>query len=343
MANPLSNTSNTRPPHAVLLDLISAYWKSQAVYVVAFLGVADHLKDSPRSAADLARATGTHAESLSRLLRALASEGVFAEQPDGRFALTPPAECLLSDNPMSQRPLAIMNGEEHYRTWGELLHSIRTGQTAFDHVYGKPIFDYIASNPRAAALFDAAMVGVHGTETAAMVEAYDFSGIGTLIDIGGGNGSLISTVLKRYPSMRGILYDLPHVVERAKPNLQAAGLADRCQAVGGDFFREVPPGGDAYLMRHIIHDWDEAKCLTILGNCRRVMGPTSRLLVVEMVIPPGNEPSWGKWLDLNMLVLPGGQERTEPEYCDLFSKAGFRLSRVVPTQSLVSVLEGLPG
>jgi hypothetical protein len=325
-----------------MLDLMSSYWKSQAIYVVAHLGLADLVKDGPRSADDLASATGTHAPSLYRLLRALASEGVFVEQSDRRFALTPLAECLLSDSPMSQRSLAMMMGEEHYHTWAELLYSIRTGKTAFDRRYGKPIFDYLTTNPRAAQLFDAAMTGVHGAETAAMVAAYDFGGIGTLVDIGGGNGSLISTVLKAYPSLRGILYDLPHVVERAKPNLQAAGLADRCQALGGDFFREVPAGADAYLMRHIIHDWDEEKCLTILGNCRRVMGPKARLLVIEMVIPPGNDPHFGKWLDVNMLVIPGGQERTESEYRELFRRAGFTLARVVPTRSPVSVLEGLP-
>ena len=332
----------TVPPHAEMLNLITGYWISQSVHLAAVLGVADHLKDGPKSSGELATAVNAHPHSLYRLLRALASVGVFAEEGHDRWRLTPLAECLLSDRPGSQRSLAIMNGEEHFRAWGDLLHSIRTGQPAFDHVYGKPIFDYIAGNPRAAAIFDDAMTGVHGAETAAMVEAFDFSRFGTVIDIGGGNGTVITAILQRYPSVRGVLYDLPHVVERARPRLEAAGVAQRCQTVGGDFFTAVPPGGDAYLMRHIIHDWDDAKSLTILGHCRKVMAPTARLLLIETVIPPGNDPCFAKFLDLNMLVLPGGLERTEAEYRALFAAAGFRLERIVPTKADVSVIEGVP-
>jgi ubiquinone/menaquinone biosynthesis C-methylase UbiE len=332
----------TPPPHLQMLDLITGYWVSQSVHVAAVLGVADHLIDGPKTSAELATATGAHASSLYRLLRALASVGIFTLEGHDRFRLTPLSECLLSDRPGSQRALAIMNGEEHFRAWGDLLYSVQTGKPAFDHVYGKPVFDYIAGNPRAAAIFDDAMTGVHGAETAAMVDAFDFSRFGTVIDVGGGNGSVITAILQRYPAVRGILYDRPHVVERARPRLDAAGVSARCQTVSGDFFSSVPPGADAYLMRHIIHDWDDDKSLTILRNCRKVMTPAARLLLIETVIPPGNEPCFAKFLDLTMLAIPGGLERTEAQYRTLFASAGFRLERIVPTKADVSVIEGVP-
>jgi hypothetical protein len=236
--------------------------------------------------------------------------------------------------------MAVMMGEEHYRAWGEILYSLRTGRPAFEHLYGQPLFEYLAEHPEQARTFDAAMTGVHGPETRAMLDAYDFAGVGTLVDVGGGNGSTLCAVLLDYPAMRGILFDRPDVVERARADLQAAGLAGRCATVGGSFFASVPPGGDAYLLRHIIHDWDDEQALTILRNCRRAMKPGARLLVVESVIPPVNEPSFGKLLDLTMLIMPGGRERTEAEYRQLYSAAGFRLSRIVPTERDVSVLEG---
>jgi ubiquinone/menaquinone biosynthesis C-methylase UbiE len=330
------------PPHVQVRDLVIGSWKAQAVYVAARLALADLVKDGPRSAEDLAKATGTHAPSLYRLLRALASIGIFAEQGDGRFASTPLAECLRSDLPGGQRALAIMMGEEHYGTWAELLYSIQTGRPAFDHCYGQPVFEYLADHPDAAKTFDAAMTGIHGPETRAMAAAYDFSAFGTLVDIGGGNGSLLVEVLRQHPALKGILFDRQHVIERARENLRAAGLDNRCQVVAGDFFQSVPEGGDAYLMRHIIHDWDDDQSNTILKNCRRAMKGKSRLLVVENVIPPGNNPCFGKWLDLNMLALPGGKERTTAEYQALYAAAGFRLTRVVPTQMEISLIEGEP-
>jgi hypothetical protein len=321
-----------------LLDLSTGYWKSQAIYVAAKLGIADLVHDGPKTSDDLARATGTHAPSLYRLLRALASVGVFAEDGQGRFGLTPMAECLRSV-PGSQRSLMIMMGEEHYRAWGELLYSVQTGKIAFDHVFGKPVFQFLSEHPEQAKIFDEAMVGVHGAETQAMLDVYDFSGIGTLVDVGGGNGSVLSAILRKHPSLKGVLYDLPGVVGRAQEQVKKAGLADRCQALGGSFFERVPAGGDAYLMRHIIHDWNDDQCRQILGNCRQVMTPQARLLVVESVIPPSNEPFMGKFLDLTMLLIPGGKERTEAEYRILFESAGFRLTRIVPTGTEVSVIE----
>lgn len=327
-------------PQEQMSRLLTGYWITQALYVTAKLGLADLLKEGPRTIDDLARATATHAPSLYRLLRALASMGIFVEGSDRRFSLTPLADCLRSDVAGSQRSLAIMVGEEHYRAWGELLYSVQTGKTAFDKLYGMPVFDFLSRHPEQAKVFDEAMVGVHGRETAAMLEAYDFADIRVLADIGGGNGSLLTGVLKKYPRMRGILYDLPGVTERAKANMESAGMASRCQVIGGNFFESVPGGADAYLMRHIIHDWDDEKSLKILQNTNRALGPQAKLLLVEGVVPPGNDPSFTKLLDLAMLVIPGGKERTEAEYRQLFAAARFHLTRIVPTTAEVSVIEG---
>jgi hypothetical protein len=327
-------------PQQQVAGMIHGHWISQAVSVAAKLRLPDLVKDGPRTTEDLARAAACHAPSLYRLLRALTSVGVFAEDERGRFGLTPLADCLRSDAPGSQWAMAVMAGEEHYRAWGELLYSVQTGRTGFEKVYGAPIFDYLAAHPEQAQLFDQGMVGVHGRETGAMLRAVDFTGISVLADLGGGNGSVLIAVLQKYPALRSILFDLPGVAERAKANVRAAGLADRCQVVGGSFFEAVPTGADAYLMRHIIHDWDDERSAQIVRNIHRAMSDRGRLLVVEIVIPPGNEPSFGKLLDLTMLVVPGGRERTRQEYAELFTAGGFRLTRVVPTDAEVSVIEG---
>ncbi|MGE0609405.1 MAG: methyltransferase [Pirellulales bacterium] len=334
---------NDMSPHDQLLRMISGYWLTQAIYVAAKLSLADFLKDGPRAPDDLAAATGTHPLSLRRLLRALASVGIFAETGDGRFSLTPLAQPLRSDLPGSQRALAVMNGEEHYRAYGELLHSVQTGEPGFDKVYGLPVFDYLGQHPEQGAVFDAAMTGVHGAEAAAMVEAYDFSWAATVMDIGGGNGSTLAAVLQRWPKIQGTLFDLPAVVARAKPALAAAGVADRCQTVGGSFFESVPGEKDIYMLRHIIHDWDDEKSQLILRNCRAAIGGRpAKLLVIENVIPAGNAPGFGKLLDLTMLVIPGGLERTEPEYRELFAACGFRLTEIIPTTASVSLIVGEP-
>ncbi|SIO58037.1 Dimerisation domain-containing protein [Singulisphaera sp. GP187] len=320
--------------------MITGSWISQAVYVAAKLGLADRLKDGPKGVEELAQTTGTHARSLYRLLRALASVGIFSEDGAGRFQLTPLAETLRSDEPSSQWAMAVMMGEEHYQAWGDLLGSIRTGETAFDRIYGKPIFDYLGERPEQAALFDAAMTSIHGRETQAFLDAYDLSGINVLADIGGGNGRNLIGILQRYPQMNGILFDLPHVIDRARQNLEQAGVADRCQLIAGNFFDSIPVEADAYFMRHIIHDWDDEKSTRILGNIRRSMPERATLLVVEHVLPTGNQPSFGKLLDLNMLLLPGGAERTADEFRQLYEAAGFQLSRIVPTQGDLSVVAG---
>jgi predicted O-methyltransferase YrrM len=319
--------------------MITGYWVSQAVYVAAKLELADKLATGAKSSAELARATNTHDDSLFRLLRALASVGIFRQNEAGKFELTPLAEQLRREVPGSQWAMAIMMGEEHYRAYGDLLYSVRTGRASFEHVFGMPVFEFLSAKPQQAAIFDAAMTSIHGEETQLMAAAYDWSSIGTLVDVGGGNGSTLIGLLQANPKLRGVLFDLPHVVERARVAIEQAGLKDRCELVGGSFFERVPPGADAYVMRHIIHDWDDSRSVTILSNCRKQLGAGGRVLIVESVVPPGNEPAFSKWLDLTMLTIPEGRERTEAQYRDLLAKAGLSLTRIVPTQGEISVLE----
>lgn len=319
--------------------MASGYWISQAIYVAAQLRIADLLASGSKTVAELAH--GVDERALYRLLRALASLGIFAEQDDGQFRLTPLAEPLRADHPQSKRAMILMAGDEQYRAWGNLLFSVQTGHTGFEHEFGLPLFDYLSKHPEKAKVFDEAMVSIHGRETPAMLEVYDFSGIGVLADLGGGNASVLTAVLRKHSNLRGILFDLPNVAERARPSLAAAGLAERCQAIGGSFFETAPAGADAYFLRHILHDWNDEQCLTILRNIHRASPPHAKLLVVESIIQPGNDPSFAKLLDLTMLVIPGGQERTEAEYRELLARGGFELRRIVPTAADVSVLEAV--
>jgi len=326
-------------PHQQLDQMITGYWSSQAIYVAAKLGIADLLVQGPQTAEQLAATTETNAGALYRLLRALASVGIFTENKQKEFALTPLAEYLRSDVPGSKRALAMMAGDEQFQAWGHILYSIQTGKTSFDQLYDKPIFEYLSENPEKGQIFDQAMTGIHGRETGEILNAYDFSQTKTLIDIGGGNGSNLISMLQKYPDMKGMLFDLPHVVERTQAHIEQAGLVDRCHLIGGSFFEFVPEGADTYFMRHIIHDWDDEKSLTILRNCHTAMPDNSKLLVVESVIPEDNEPFAGKFLDLVMLLIPGGKERTAEEYRCLFKEAGFEMTRIIPTESELSIIE----
>lgn len=328
-------------PQEELTRLMSGYWHTQAIYVAAKLGLADLLQSGPRTADDLAAATATQPQALYRLLRALASLGIFAEDNVRRFGLTPMAACLRTA-PGSARSLAIMRGEWQYESWGRLLYSIQTGLSAFEKIHGIPLFDYLANNPDKGKLFDDAMTGVHGRETDAMLDVYDFSTSKTVADIGGGNGQVLAAILTKHPHLRGIFFDVAGVADRTRANLEAAGLTNRCTVTAGNFFEAVPAGADTYLLRHIIHDWDDGRSQTILRNCRKVMGKDGKLLLAEGVVPPGNEPSLSKFFDLAMMVLPGGMERTEAEYRALFQASGFKLRRIVPTTTWISVLEGEP-
>jgi len=332
-----------KPPHAQLIEMGTAHWISQIVHVAAKLDLADHLNGEPKSADELAGPTGTHAPSLYRLMRTLANLGILTEDAKNRFALTPLGEGLKKGAPGSARATILTLTSEAFSTgFGQLLYSVQTGKSGFERALGMPIFDWLGQNPEMASLFSETMVGVHGTEPAAVAAAYDFSGLRTIVDVGGATGNLLTTVLGRATGASGILYDLPHVVRDAPALIGSRGLTDRVTIEAGSFFERVPAGGDAYLLSHVVHDWSEAQCLTILRNCRRAMKPGSRLLLVEMVLPSGDTPHPGKVLDMMMLVGPGGQERTEQEYGRLLAKAGFRLTRIVPTESAVSIVEAVP-
>ena len=326
-----------------LIQMATSYWVSRAVYAAARLGLADLLRDGPRSAEDLAGSTSTHAPSLYRLLRTLASFGLFNEDSEHRFALTQLGAALRSDAPGAARStIMALAGSWMWKSWDEFMYSLETGQPAFDKVWGVPVFEHLSENPEEARLFGEAMIGVHGSEPAAVAAAYDFSGIQTLVDVGGGTGNLLATILTAHPHLNGILYELPHVMAEATKRFEACGIAHRCVAVPGNFFDSVPAGGDAYLLSHVIHDWEEQKCLQILRNCHGAMSRKGRLLIVEMVLPTGDTPHFGKLLDLVMLTVPGGAERTEDEYAALLEKASFALARLVPTASPVSIVEAVP-
>ena len=330
------------PPEMAMLQMTSGYWISQSIYAAAKLGIPDLLKDGPKSCEDLAASTGTKARALYRVMRALAQVGVFAETGEGHFTLTPLSACLQSDVPGSVRAITILFGEEQYKAWGDILYSMRTGESSFEHLYGMPVFQYYSQNPESAKIFNEAMTSGSDAEKAEVVKTYDFSNIHKLVDIGGGQGSFIASILKANPNLQGVLFDLPSVVEGAQDVIPAEGVADRCEIVGGSFYDSVPSGADAYILKHVLHDWDDETSLTILKNCHRAMEKNGKLLVVEQVVPPGNEPALAKFMDVNMMMLhPGGCERTEAEYKALFEAAGFKLTKTVPTQAMVSVIEAV--
>lgn len=327
-----------------LLEMIAANRITQAIYVAAELGIADILKDGPRSATEIAKTAGASEDAVYRLLRALTSVGLFASLPERRFELTSLGYSLRADVPGSLRAWARFNGHEiMWRPWGELLYSVKSGMSAFDHVFGTTIFDYAAGHPDAATALNDAMTAFSAIDSPAVAAAYDYTAIGTLVDVGGGHGLLLTTILRANPTLRGVLFDLPHVVQGATDRLRREGLADRCTIVGGDFFEAIPDGGDAYAMKFIIHDWNDDRAIRLLRNCRRVMRGGAKLLVIERVLSAGDEPDFGKFSDLQMLVFaPGGRERTEREFRALYDMAGFQLTRVVPTASPLCIIEGVP-
>ena len=327
------------PPAQVVLQMTTGVWTAQALWAAASIGVADHLASGPKTREELASATGTLPGPLYRVLRALACLGVFAEQPDGRFVNTPASETLRSDVPGSVRGYVVFVGQPwHVAAYGELLHSLRTGRPAIERITGKLIWEFFASDPEQARIFNEGMSGIIADTVEAVREAYDFGGVQTLVDIGGGHGLLLGTILAANPKLRGVLFDQPSVVAGAPATFARLGVASRVTAVAGDFFEDVPRG-DAYILSHIIHDWDDEKSIAILRTIRRCAAPGARVLLVEAVIPPGNAFSFGKLLDLEMMALPGGVERTEAEYRRLLEAGGFRLARVLPTHSPTNVVE----
>lgn len=331
------------PPQIAMLQMISGFWISRAIYIIAKLGIADHLAGGPKTAEEIAAATGTHSGAIYRIFRALSSVGVLTEEADQRFGLTPLSETLRTDAPGSLRAFATVElGEEHYPAWGELLYSVKTGEIAFDKHFGVPIWEFFAKNPENARTFDDAMTNVSLAIKDAILASYDATTIRKLTDIAGGHGSLLAAILKSNPEMKGVLFDLPGVTEGARKRIEAEGLSDRCEVIAGSFFESVPEGADAYIMKWIIHDWDDERSIAIFKNIRRAIAEGGKLLLVEAVVPPGSEPHFSKFIDLNMLVMTGGRERTEEEYRRLLEAGGFKLTKVIPTDSPMSIIEAAP-
>jgi hypothetical protein len=327
------------PPTVTLRRLVNGYQVTQAIHVAAVLGIADQLADGPRSSDDLAEAVGVHAPSLHRVLRALASVGVLHEGDDGRFALTEVGACLRSDaaDPVGGWA-AYVGGHAHFAAWGNLLHAVRTGENPFRAVHGADVWDYRAGHPEDGARFDQAMTDNTRRTNRRLLEAYDFAPFASVVDVGGGHGALLVALLSAYPRMRGVLFDLPHVVAGAAID------AARCEVVGGSFFDDpLPAGADAYVLKAILHDWEDDDAVRILRACRSAAPGHALLLVVERDLGAPNEAPDAKFSDLNMMVGPGGRERTSGEFAALFAAGGFALRRAVPTGMGLSVYEGGPG
>lgn len=337
--------SSDTSAQAAILRFISGFMASQALYVITKLGIPDLLKEGPKDSKELAQATGTHAASLYRVLRALASVGVVAQDETGRFASTSLGLPLQTGVPGSLRAWVLVTlGGEHYQAWGDLMHSVRSGEIAFNHVFGTDVWSYRAGHPGHAKMFDEAMASLTGMRDETVARSYPFATVTKIVDVGGGDGTLAIALLRANPSMTGMVFDLPHVAEKARKNIAAAGLADRCEVVDGDALTSVPGGGDVYILSRIIHDWDDEQAATILRNCRRAMREQSKLLMIDRVLPPHIEHSdAGAFLaDLNMMVMNGGRERTEAEFRALCESAGLQLARVVPTGTAGMIIEAIP-
>jgi hypothetical protein len=325
---------------AEMMRFITAKWISKPLYVAARLGIADLLAEGPLSGAELARRCGCHAPSLYRVLRALAAVGIFSERGGQSFAQTPLSACLRSG---ALRAAALsFTAPWNDKAWTFLLEGVRTGATPFELAHGQRFTDWLKANPRAAATLQEANAVKAATSQRAVLDVYDFSGLRLLVDVGGGTGALTAEILASRPALRGIVADLPSVLPAAERTIAARGLAGRCRAVACDFFSSVPPGGDIYLLSDILHDWPDARCREILATCRRAVSGRARLLIVEMLLPPGPGFSAAKLLDLEMLVLCGGRQRTAAEIGELLEASGFALKRVLPAPAGVSVLEALP-
>jgi len=326
-------------PRQELFSLTQGYKTTQALYVAAKLGVADHLRHGPKKAEELAEEVGANPKALFRLMRHLAAIGVFTQDESGKFGLTPLGELLCTDNPESMRYGAIFTGEENYKAAGNLLHSVRTGETAFDHLYGKGHFEWMAEHADASSTFNKAMAQSLRRQ-ANPVESYDYSGKRLVVDVGGGRGDLISSVLVANPAMEGILYDLPQGSAEAMSLLQAKGVEDRCRIRTGSFFDSIPSGGDVYVLSRILHDWPDDKAATILANCRKAIKDDGTLLIRDSVISDNDVQ--GSTMDITMMIMTGGKERTEAEWKNLLQSAGFTLNRVYKKQGQFDLIEAKP-
>jgi hypothetical protein len=332
---------NSRPSVGQILNTV---WYARAIHVAVQLNIADMLKDGCRSIKDLAAATGTHADSLSRFMRALASIDIFSEAEPGFFTNTNQSCFLQSDHPSSFYHLARFLGcDWNWQTWGAMLYSIQTGKPAFDHIYGMTIWEYFATkDPEGEKIFNAVMTAYSTINSVSIARAYDFSSVQTVADIGGGQGLLLKTILQTYPMLQGYLVDRPQVIDQARASLQAAGLHDRCECVASDILAHIPVQADVYLLKNILHDWDDRQAIHILCNCRRSIPSGGKLLVAERVLQTGTADPLGMFLDLQMLLkMQGGKERTETEYRALFAASGFSLSRIILVSEQLSLVEGV--
>jgi hypothetical protein len=331
-----------QPAHVGIFQLIAGAHIAGAISCLARLGVPDMVEDGPKSAEDLATRIGAQPRELYRLMRATASVGVLAEGADGKFSETPMSAVLRSNANPSLRSFAIMSGREwHGLGWAHLEYCVRTGKQALDQIYGMPVFKYLEQHPEEGQIFDHAMTELSAIEGPAVAEAYDFSGIASIVDVAGGHGQMLATILARNPQMKGTLCDMPHVLKGAT-NGPLKPLMDRCAMTSADMFTAVPGGADGYIMKHILHDWPDELCVKILKACRKGVNPGGKLLVVDQVLQPGNDFHPGKFLDLQMLIFPGGCERTEKQFNELFAASGWRLNRVIPTRVPDSIVEGIP-
>lgn len=342
MGRSVAGDRNEQERAYALLALGDELIHARALQIAAELRIADLLASRPRPCQDLAEHTETDPEALYRMMRLLASRGLFQETETGVFELTPMGDPLRSDHPASVRSVLALTGAVAPLVLGGAHHSLRTGEATFPQVTGDPIYAHMARHPEQGRLFDEAMRDLTRLVAPAVLDAYDFTGAPHIIDVGGGSGALISAILRREPAASGVVLEDPRVVDSALDEIREEGVADRCSAVGGDFFREVPAGGDLYLLKWVLHNWSDERATDILRNCRRAMREDSRLLIIESVLPSGDDAHPGKAMDLAMLVLLGGRERTEEQFGELLAGAGLRLERVVPTRSPHSVVEASP-
>ena len=343
MAKSRRNGTPRLRPYQALFQMIIGKWISQTIGTIVELGVPDQLAKGARRCSDIARELDVSEDGLYRLLRALASMGLFAGSSDRRFRLTGTGQLLRNGHPESLAGFARFTAHDiTWRPWGQLSYSVKTGMPAFDHVFNEPIFEHFSRNPEVSAVFDEAMTSISAMEARDASDAYDFKGIEMLMDVAGGHGLLLATVLRRHKRMRGVLFDLPHIAAGAAATFTRAGITGRVRIESGDFFKELPPGADAIMMKHIIHDWDDESATRILQTCHRALGSRGKVLIVDPVVPPSNVPHYGKYLDLEMLVLtPRGRERTKAEFAKLLRSAGFRLSRVIATKGPLSIVEAV--
>ncbi len=331
------------PASLALLDVVQGSIVTQAIYVAAELKIAEALHAKPLSAAEIAEAVGAAPDATHRLLRLLASYSIFTERSDGRFAMTPMADALRADAPNSLRSLAVLMGyHKHWEEWAHLVESVRTGEPSLPKLRGMSAFEHLQADPEYGAVFMGGMANLSDLETGPILTAYDFSGFKTLVDVGGGRGGLLAAILRQATETRGILFDARAAEAGAAEFLAAQGVADRCVIERGGLFDPIPEGADAYMLKHIVHDWPEAKVLEILKNVRDAISDDGRLLLMEFVPPSADERHPAKWVDLWLMLLVGGKERTSEQYADILSAAGFQLERVTPTAAPISIIQARP-